>query len=455
MKKGPLPRTGDVLARTGGALALLWGAVILALTLHPAESGQALSGPELCLICGEFGLANLLSNVLLFVPLGVGLALAFGPRFWAILPPAFLSAGIEALQLVIPGRNPLPADWAANSLGGALGVLLAAWGWRRLAGPSPEGGGRLVPFISVLGLCAAALVGTAAAYRLVPPEPPHFVQWTPVLGHYETYEGRILEATLDGEPVSDGRHPRPLVLEDRLLGGAPLEVRVEAGAPPDGLAPIFNVFTGKRRELLVLGARGESLVVKPPFLATRLRLARLELGVPGMLAGLEPGDPFRLRLRITGSGVCLAVTEPARGEVCGLRPSLADGWALLLFPASLPAGGRAALGWVWLAGLGLLVGFFALSAGGAVAGAGGLAGVAVLAPLVTGSLAWTPPSQALFLGLATFVGYAGARLLASVREGRGGTTHVADAQQGRSVLSGPSGGRSRGGRKGPSSGSGM
>ncbi len=408
-------------------MVLLSAVAIVALTLHPAESGQVLSRAGLCLICGEFGLANLLSNVLLFVPLGVGLGLSLSPGFRAVLPAVLLSAGIELAQLAIPGRNPLPADWVANSLGGGLGVVFAAWGWRRVV--VPQGRRSVRPFFSVLALSAAVLVGTTAAYRLVPPEPPHYVQWTPVLGHFDTYGGRILEATLAGEPTPQGRHPRPRLLEARLLDGAPLEVEVEAGPPPDGLGPIFNVFTGDRRELLVLGARGDALAVRLPFLAGRLRLARPEFRAPGMLAGLEPGERFRLRFRMSDRGACLTLTTPAKEEVCGLRPTVADGWALLHFPGALREGGRTALGWIWLAGIGLLAGFFAPSGRWALVGAGGLAGIGALAPSVTGSFAWTPSSQSVLLGLAALAGYAGVRaVVGSWVEGRGRTTHVAGAQ---------------------------
>ena len=420
--RGPFPTLG-------GVLAGLSAAGILALTLHPADGTHDLGVHALCLACGEYGVANIFRNILLFVPLGLGLGLALRPGLMAWLPAPLLSAAIELAQLVVPGRNTLLIDWVANSAGGAVGIVLAAWGCVRIgrrsatssSGPRPR---TPSPSVLPLGIClllaAATLVGSMAAFRIALPAPPHFIQWTPALGHYDTYGGEILEATLGGQPVPGGRHPDPAQLEALLLAGAPLEVEFEAGAPPAGLAPIFNIFTGTRRELLVLGARRDALAVRLPFQAARWRLDRPELRLPGAMAGVDPGRRVVLEFRMAEDGVCLQVTPgsgtepgpPLAGDgapvrsTCGLRPTPADGWSLLLFPGPLSHGVLQAMGVLWLVGLGLLPGFFSPRLRWAAAAGGGLALLALAAPSWTGSYGWTPVSDAGILGAASLVGYA-------------------------------------------------
>jgi VanZ like family len=75
---------------------------------------------------------DLFLNVILFVPFGVLIAAWLGRRAgqgaWrAVLLLALTSAGFETLQLFLPGRTTSIDDLIANTLGGALGVLLLRW----------------------------------------------------------------------------------------------------------------------------------------------------------------------------------------------------------------------------------------------------------------------------------------------------------------------------------------
>lgn len=68
------------------------------------------------------------ANVVLFVPLGLLLALLFGARWWwcAILLCVALSSAIELSQLAfLPERLASLGDVIANSSGGVIGALLA------------------------------------------------------------------------------------------------------------------------------------------------------------------------------------------------------------------------------------------------------------------------------------------------------------------------------------------
>ncbi|MGK9146843.1 VanZ family protein [Plantibacter flavus] len=68
----------------------------------------------------EFG-----ANIAMFVPIGVFFLLLLGrSRWWlAVLFAAALTVGIEAAQLMIPGRVSDPRDLIANSTGAVGGVI--------------------------------------------------------------------------------------------------------------------------------------------------------------------------------------------------------------------------------------------------------------------------------------------------------------------------------------------
>ncbi len=123
----------------GAGLTLLALMAILKLTLWPYTFhfhalgwrqylGRFEHIPSAMLDCPE--------NIVLFIPFGVGLALAFEEKIVSIRPRALvilllgfvLSAGIESLQIFIPGRTPNLSDIISNSLGGLTGLgLVEAW----------------------------------------------------------------------------------------------------------------------------------------------------------------------------------------------------------------------------------------------------------------------------------------------------------------------------------------
>ncbi len=82
----------------------------------------------------KMNLGDNVVNVLGFVPFGalVGWLVLERRRrlpLWTILPVVFLSFGIEVVQLWIPARYPSVEDLLLNTLGGALGLLVARTVW--------------------------------------------------------------------------------------------------------------------------------------------------------------------------------------------------------------------------------------------------------------------------------------------------------------------------------------
>ena len=108
------------------------GLVVLA-TLAPLGAIEAANmPPRWCLACGGLWLTDGISNVVLFAPFGLALAM-LGGRWWAVLVlSAGFSLGVEWLQSIgfPPSRSAAWADVVANGFGGLVGVwVLALRGW--------------------------------------------------------------------------------------------------------------------------------------------------------------------------------------------------------------------------------------------------------------------------------------------------------------------------------------
>src|SRR5947207_11513956 len=110
--------------RIGIVLSILSVAGICFFTLRPG--GYTFTRTwSFYLTSGDAALAELIQNLILFIPLGIGLALALPRRpVAAVFLGALLSFGIEFAQQYIPGRDPSVGDVVANTISTALGVLL-------------------------------------------------------------------------------------------------------------------------------------------------------------------------------------------------------------------------------------------------------------------------------------------------------------------------------------------
>ena len=391
--------------------------VILRVTLSPAGQEQVIPEDFFCLICGEAGLANFLRNVLLFVPLGIGLGLLIRSPVRAWLPTLLLTVVVEITQIFIPGRNPLLVDVLANAGGGALGVAFVAalrasvrpegvGGAGSLGGAGGSGWGSrlwlLLPFL--------ALVGAAWAFQLAPPDPPHYLQIQPRLAHLAVYPGQVFRAELAGEPIQVGRVADAEGLEARLFRGDTLEVEVGVQPRRWGVASLVSVYTGERKEAFLLGVAADDVVLRLPFRAARLRLTAPDLRLTGALADLEEGSRARIRYwaapeGLAQAGACLrldgvgAASAPHTRQVCGLRPTVGAGWSLLYFIAGFTPGALEGTDRVWLLLLSVPVGLLLrrLRNAALLGGAAGL--TAWVASWLLGSLATAPPGQvALVMG---------------------------------------------------------
>lgn len=145
----PRPRTRHVAL----AISVPFLIALAVLTLWPARVENA--APEavgsillffqdgLVWIWMSIELLEMLSNVALFIPVGVLAALVLPHRVWALsfLVAPVVSAAIEITQLTaLPDRAATVQDVVLNTAGGAIGVALALLGlwvsWFRSGRPS-------------------------------------------------------------------------------------------------------------------------------------------------------------------------------------------------------------------------------------------------------------------------------------------------------------------------------
>lgn len=398
MESAPtLPWTARVPRRARRAGTLLAAASVLAiasLTLFP--TGDRSAGPTLCLLCGERGLADAILNVLMFVPLGVGLALRGATLRGVIVLGGAFTGGIEFLQALIPGRDASVSDLVFNTLGCVAGFALLrsvpAW-----ADPPPERGRRLLA-----GALAAPLLLLLAAGLLLGPRPSRDTyagQWTAELGHLASYRGRVLAAHVGEVPVPS----RQMAAESRrlrelLAGGAPIRVAAVAGPPVAGLAPIFSIYDDEDRQILLVGTQGEDAVFQYRTRGMALRMDRPGLRLRGAFRGVRAGDPLRIEVARRGRGFCVSVNA---ARSCSVGYTVADTWGVFLALFALDGPARRLLGLAWLAALFVPAGYWlrtrhdALPAGAVVA-----AGLLVV-PWAAGLLP-TPPAEflAAFAGVA-------------------------------------------------------
>ncbi len=355
-----------------------WALVVLAITLTPVSGSP---GPgRICLLCGERGLADAVLNVAMFVPFGFVLARSGLSLRAATLAAVAVSAGIEAAQLLIPGRIGNPGDVLFNGFGGLLGAALP----RASRGERTSGGGRGVGTAAASALLGAAVVlGTGWMAVTRAPEGRYFGFWTPELGHLAPTDGTILGARLDGRDVPQGWSDRSSALREALDRGATLELDLLPGTETPGLAGLFALYDDRQREALLVGRNGDDLVLRWRRRGSAWRLAPPPIVKSGFFASVDAGRPLTLTVGVGGRspGPCPEFRPPPGPSSGGCRAALTAGrgWAFLVPLPRSPAAADLADA-TWLAALGLLVGWGAGTGRRAVAGGLTLVGALLLAP---------------------------------------------------------------------------
>jgi hypothetical protein len=320
------------LRRLGLVLTITSLAAIAYATLLP-EPGQSLQS-HFCLICGPLGGVDAILNVLLFVPLGVALALCGIPTRRALLTMTVFSVLIETAQLLlIPGRDATIGDVVTNTLGGALGFAASRY-IPILLRPSPRIASSLVIAWGAIWLA----IQTVSSFALVPsiPESQYYGQLARSLGKLAVFQGRVLAASVDNIVI-----PNTVIADSRevrrqLLEGATVATWVVPAGPTPDIAPIVRVADSEQSEILLLAQDGVDLLFAIHSGAAVLRLRPPVFALPRVFptgvvaADVKASDALGLSGRYLSREVRLnAKTRAAtNGNRVPLTASLA--WTLVL-----------------------------------------------------------------------------------------------------------------------------
>ena len=328
-----------------GLLAIL----VLTLVPNPRQTPMSDHTPLLCLVCGESGMADVVLNLLLFMPLAAGLAL-LGWRWTRVLAAcAILSLGVETAQyFLVTGRDASLSDILTNTAGGALAAALA----RRLGlllAPGPALAGRLAPAGAAAWL--GLLAFTAAALQPWAPAGPLRNYCSAAYPTAEVFGGTARRMALDGVPLSCEREVGNAAALARQLrrGRFTLETVAESVEPER--RKVVHVVRSPHASLVVLAQHARAAVFQAPVAAQAVRLfapsVRLprafprRAGAPVSLVG-ESLEGRRLRLTSVHEG-------EHRSVALALSPSY--GWTLLFGGGLVPGRGLSLAAALWLAAL--------------------------------------------------------------------------------------------------------
>lgn len=385
---------------------------ILALTTFPTHD----PGPRSCiaaLICGQRGGADIITNVLLFLPLGWALrgSKLIRPSWGLVLLPAALSVGIEALQHWIPGRHSSPGDVVFNTIGAGIGAfamipLVRAIGARR------GSDGAALTWAACIGLTLTItgfLLQTAFPHGSV-----YFGQWTPTLGGMASYAGgNVLSAEIDGEAMPSFALASTRIVLTGLERGDPVVVRFVVAPEPAGLAPVFAIADRDRIGVLLFGILPGRMVVTLRTKADAYRLSSPNHEIPLPAPVRAVGDTVTVAFR-RPDGVGRLTFAVNGTDVGSSRWTVARGWAVLYHRLSWDSSVKRTLDALWIAVWFAPLGFFwrpsvwavvsVIGALGAVSGIGAAAGLAAL-----------PAAGWLAAGVGLTVGLLGQTLAARVR----------------------------------------
>lgn len=352
-------RLGSWIA-TGG---LAWIA-LLTLMPHPGAAARAASTPLTCILCGDAGGVDFFLNVVLFVPLGLGLRLAGFSWRRTVFLSALMTLGVELLQMkVVAGRDASLGDVVANTLGGGLGASVGVL-WRRFATPDPARARRLA-LAYALGL-GCVWLGTAWALGTALPRGARwFGAWAPELDNFDRFPGDPVLVSAGGEPLLPGG---PAIdqarFQDAVTAQPSIAFRAVLSEQPRGLAPIGMVVDEWHRDVILIGQDRQDLAFRVSMRASLLKLNSPTAYLRNGMAG-EPGDTvdaagalrdgsFELRSRIKGREISRS-----------LPLSASWGWTLITPWNSVLGEEVRFLTALWITGLIAVLAFWSALAGGA------------------------------------------------------------------------------------------
>ena len=229
----------------GTAVGVLGAAVVLVATLTPVMDLQGLAAgtPLLCLVCGDYGGADVAANLLLFLPLALGLRLSGHSWRRTVLVCGLLSLTVELLQLrVVSGRDSRSSDLLTNTTSAALGATLGGV-LPGMVTPRPR---EAATFLAGgIVRCSSSSPPLGGCSRRMPGRPLSS-SWAHIAPGFDVFSGGVESVHLNGAPMpSDGAPADSAALRRGLAAGSfELEADVVSGVPVDWRSWIYTLRVG-------------------------------------------------------------------------------------------------------------------------------------------------------------------------------------------------------------------
>jgi hypothetical protein len=349
--------------KVGRILTFLALAATFVATLTPMP-GNAVSADFWCVTCGELGSLDFAANIVMFIPLGLALALWTGRRWRTVVICMAVTMFIEAMQIrVVAGRDSSLGDLIANTLGGWLGAELSLM-WGTIVWPRPPVAKRL----AVGWAAVVAVIGLLTSFGLQPAHVPAalWVQWTPVRTSYEAFTGRLLTFDVNGINLV-APYPPPNSGLPQAIAGEPW--RATATIDRAGLRETRSLIVRIAEEITILitvEQRGSDLSCHQKTRSADFRLRSPRVALPNAFRATNaaPGtDSLRLICARADHQLMAGVIDGNESRTEAVRLSPALGW-MLVSPFDLPAERRLLwIGALWLAALAVPAGFWIARSG--------------------------------------------------------------------------------------------
>jgi hypothetical protein len=310
----------------GWALTIVACLAIAYGTLSPRPGMSGREGyAAVCRICDGTPGVDVIANVVLFIPLGVGLILSGMRPVRALLVMAGMTTAIELAQLrLVPGRDASVVDIVTNLTGALVGVLVGRR-WRTLVSPDARAAaslavGAAATFLAVVGATSVALTPSL-------PSPPWQSNRGP--GSELGPSSRILDVRVAGQPVMvDDTVRNAAAVRAGLLAGKPVIVSAIVPRDPAQSTHLAQILDFDIDDIVVMSRVRDDAVFHLRNAGRDARLREVAVRLTGFFR--EPGSDT---VRVTGAW------ERGSLVIAGQRGSTTREYALPL---------TASLGWAFL-----------------------------------------------------------------------------------------------------------
>jgi hypothetical protein len=334
----------------GRALSIAGFIFIAVLTLSPQYHATK-APPSWCLLCGEKSALDAFLNVLLFIPLGMGLRLAGLTWRRAFAIGLVTTITVELLQLGIPGRDTSLGDVLTNSFGALVGIICADV-WRTVMLPSRRHARRLAGGWAVLW--AMVLIVSGALAHISLPPTTAWGEWAPELLHHDYFPGKVFGATAGGLPTPFAISATSDDVRRRLSSDSVVvRATVIGGAPTIPVAAVATVYDWKRSQIFMLGERIGNLTFSLRMRTADARVSTPAIRLDGVFAHRKrPGrDTMEVAGGLIHHRLWISATDRGVTRERTLPVDAGLGWSYLL-PFDYEYGAEAPwLTALWLAGL--------------------------------------------------------------------------------------------------------